>query len=317
MGNIVDPARTNEDLALWKVVRPNSLSGFIGEEDAVRELRYAISAAKTRNEVPEPVFLWGPPGTGKTTLARCVANEVFSAGPGNESPIKEIVGGMISSETLVLELSMAARRVIFIDEIHSMQAKQKTVLLSVLEEGTVYNPAWGKWTDLKSCTVVAATSRPDMVPSALRDRFGLNLKLEYYSETEMEEIAGKTVSSLEMKLSSIAIREIARRSRSTPRLLNRLIKRVRDRGAISDSNIPKVLDEIGVDHLGLTKMDRDYLGVLIRSMRPVGINAIAGALSSHPKIVEEMVEGFLMRKGYISISASGRVLGPNAIEVMS
>jgi Holliday junction DNA helicase RuvB len=302
---IVDVTETQQDKVLWYSTRPNTLDEFIGQERAVRELRYAVEGAQRRREAIEPILLWGPPGLGKTSLARCLSQALFEKDP------VEFVGGLGTGDLFSI-FSGEGERVIVLDEIHAMTSAQKTALLSVIEEGRFFHPSWMEWVQLDNLTIVAITTRMESLPAPLRDRFTIPLRLEYYSTEEMVNIVKRAADILNLELDEEGYRVVAERSRGTPRLANRFLKRLKDRGdTLNHEQVIKAFEELDIDEHGLTSIDRQYLKLIISSPKPVGLNTLANSLGESPRSVSEFIEPYLTRMGLVVVSKQGRIPGPN------
>ena len=305
-----------------KNLRPKRLDDYIGQSKVVQNLKMFISAVKKRGNPTEHILFYGPSGTGKTTLSNIVANELGS-------DIKITSGAVIerAGDIAAILTSMNDKDVLFIDEIHRLPKNVEEVLYPVMEEFAL-DIIIGKGPSARTVTlsvphitIIGATTRLAMLSTPLRERFGLLLRLDYYSEKELMNIILRSSKMLKFNLSEEAAMSIAKRSRGTPRIAVRILNRVRDvRDMSEDSNIDlKKLDDLfsmmELDDLGLSNIDRKYLNVLGKKFKnnPLGVETIASSLSEDKKTIEEFVEPYLLQIGFIKKTTRGRILTEDAL----
>ena len=306
-----------------ETIRPQRLDEYVGQEDLKSNLKIFIQAAKQRDEALEHVLLYGPPGLGKTTLAYIIANEM-------NTHIKVVSGPSVDkSGDLAAVLSiLEPGDVLFIDEIHRLPKVIEEVLYSAMED-FVIDVMVGKDSgahsirlDLPPSTLVGATTRAGDLSAPLRDRFGIVSKLEYYTNEQLESIIARTARVLNTEIEEKAITEIAKRSRGTPRIANRLLRRIRDfaqvlnNGLISAEIAHDSLERLHVDSLGLDEVDLRYLRGIIERFHggPVGLDALATSISEETTTLEDVYEPYLIQIGFINRTARGRVATEKAYE---
>lgn len=315
MNENTDAFAGENDLAFESALRPKSLADFVGQEKVRKQLGLLIEAASLQNRTPDHVLLSGPPGLGKTTLAMIVAHE------GNR-PLRVTSGPTVqhAGDLAAILSSLVPGEVLFIDEIHRMAKAAEEMLYLAMEDFRV-DVMVGKGPGATSIpleiapfTLVGATTRSGMLPNPLRDRFGFVAHLEFYDDAELEQVVIRAARQLGLQIHAEALGEIAMRSRGTPRIANRLLRRVRDyalvagRSEISMDDARGALALYEVDSLGLDRLDRAVLACLAQRFegRPTGLSTLSAAIGEEQDTIESMVEPFLLRKGLISRTARGR-----------
>ncbi|RMG43398.1 MAG: Holliday junction branch migration DNA helicase RuvB [Candidatus Dadabacteria bacterium] len=305
----------DEERRVITSLRPDSFDNYIGQESVKENLKIACRAAKQRGEALDHVLLHGPPGLGKTSLASIVSNELGVGFKATSGPVIERPGDLAAILSTIRE-----NDVLFIDEIHRLPRVVEEVLYPAMEDFHIdiligQGPAARSVKlDLKPFTLIGATTRASMLTSPLRDRFGLVLRLNYYSEKELEEIVVRSAELLNISVAREAACEIARRARGTPRTANRLLKRVRDYsqdkadGSVTVDTAKKALSLLEIDAAGLDQMDRLLIETIIEKFNggPVGIETIAAAVGEDARTLEDVYEPFLVQKGYIARTRRGR-----------
>ena len=297
-------------------LRPHSFEQYIGQEDLKKNLKVFVTAAKMRDESLDHVLLYGPPGLGKTTMSMIIANEMGTHIRVTSGPSIDKTGDVVAILT-----SLEPGDVLFIDEIHRLNKVVEEVLYPAMEDYCVDviigkdQSARSIRIDLPPFTLVGATTRMGDISAPLRDRFGIVGKLDYYKDDELEEIISRTSKVYGMDIADDARNELAKRSRGTPRIANRLFRRVRDfsmfygEKVISLERTKEALDNLKVDDLGLDHVDHKYLLGIIERYRggPVGLNALAASIGEEPNTLEDVCEPYLLQKGLIRRTAKGRV----------
>jgi holliday junction DNA helicase RuvB len=315
VSELLDGAATESDLAFESALRPNSLAEFIGQSKVKQQLDLLLKAAALQKRSPDHILLAGPPGLGKTTLAMIVSNEIGSGLRMTSGPTIQHAGDLAA----VLS-SLSAGEVLFIDEIHRMARPAEELLYMAMEDFRV-DVMVGKGPgassislELEPFTLVGATTRSGMLPNPLRDRFGYTANLEFYVSHELHMVLERAAKKLELDAETEAISLIASRSRGTPRIANRLLRRVRDYALVEKSEkisqdlAASALDLYEVDSLGLDRLDKQVLLTLIQKFegRPVGLSTLAVALGEEPDTIESVVEPYLLREGLIERTPKGR-----------
>lgn len=305
-----------EDIVIEKGLRPESLDQYVGQSKAKNNLKIFIEAAKSRNEPLDHVLFYGPPGLGKTTLATIIAHEMgvhikVTSGPAIEKP----------GEMAAILNNLAENDILFIDEIHRLNRQVEEVLYPAMEDYSI-DIMIGKGQgarsirlDLPKFTLVGATTRAGLLTAPLRDRFGVINKLEFYTVDELKQIIIRSAGLLNVEIDEKGATELARRSRGTPRLANRLLKRVRDfaqvkyDGVITEDVANLALDLLEVDKLGLDKGDRSILETMIDKFDggPVGLDTLAAALGEDSGTLEDVYEPYLIQNGLLQRTPRGRI----------
>jgi len=317
---LVTPERRDDDIADASL-RPQRLSEFIGQQQARANLNVFIEAARQRKEPLDHVLFVGPPGLGKTTLAQIVARELGVGFRATSGPVIAKAGDLAALLT-----NLEDRDVLFIDEIHRLNPAVEEVLYPAMEDFQLdliigEGPAARSVKiDLSRFTLVGATTRAGLLTNPLRDRFGIPIRLNFYAEGELEEIVKRGARVLGIGMTPDGANEIARRARGTPRIAGRLLRRVRDFAlvdgvtSIGRSAADKALQALEVDAAGLDAMDRRYITMIAENYGggPVGIETIAAALSEPRDAIEEIIEPFMIQKGFIQRTPRGRLLTSHA-----
>nr|WP_317889949.1 Holliday junction branch migration DNA helicase RuvB [Terriglobus albidus] len=313
---LVSAGATDEDSAFELKLRPKKLSEFIGQAKAKEQLAIALEAAKSRGEALDHVLLFGPPGLGKTTLATIIANELEVGFQQTSGPALQIAGDLTAILTNLRE-----KQVLFLDEIHRLQPVLEEKLYTALEDYKLdimigQGPAARTHVmELRPFTFVAATTRPGLLSSPLRSRFGILLRLEFYTDDELRFIVRRSAEVLGIACDEDGAAEIAMRCRGTPRIANRLLRRVRDyaqvrgNGVIDRPTATKALEMLEVDSHGFDELDRRLLRTIIEKYDggPVGLNTLAAALAEEEDALEEVYEPFLIQIGFLNRTPRGRV----------
>jgi Holliday junction DNA helicase RuvB len=320
--DVVTPERREEDIAEGSL-RPQQLSEFIGQEKACANLKVFIEAARARKEALDHVLLVGPPGLGKTTLAQIVARELGVNFRATSGPVIAKAGDLAALLT-----NLEDRDVLFIDEIHRLNPAIEEVLYPAMEDYQLdliigEGPAARSVKiDLSRFTLVGATTRSGLLTTPLRDRFGIPVRLGFYEVHELETIVKRSARLLNLSINADGAQEIAKRARGTPRIAGRLLKRVRDfamvegKETVDRATADRALGALEVDAAGLDAMDRRYLMLIAKHYGggPVGVETISAALSEPRDAIEDIIEPYLIQKGFVQRTPRGRMLTSHAFK---
>ena len=316
MPRVIETNLTEEDKKIEKTLRPQCLDDYIGQEKAKSTLKIYIEAAKQRHDSLDHVLFYGPPGLGKTTLAGIIANEMgvnmkVTSGPAIEKP----------GEMAAILNNLQEGDLLFVDEIHRLNRQVEEVLYPAMEDFAIDimigkgSTARSVRLDLPHFTLVGATTRAGLLTAPLRDRFGMIHHMEFYTEDELKLIIKQSAKVLNVKIEDAGATELARRSRGTPRLANRILKRVRDfaqvkyNGVITETVAHTALDLMDVDTLGLDRVDRNILVTIIEKFGggPVGLETLAAALGEDAGTLEDVYEPYLLMNGLLNRTPRGRM----------
>lgn len=320
---LISPVCDQDETGLEVTLRPAKLTDYIGQEKVKSNLAIFIEAARKRREALDHVLLYGPPGLGKTTLAYIIAREMGVDIKVTSGPVIERPGDLAAILT-----NMHEHEILFIDEIHRLSHVVEEILYPAMEDYHIdiligQGPsARSMKLDIPKFTLVGATTRAGSLTSPLRDRFGMHFRLEFYSTQELSIIIKRSAAILGIKLADAGSQELARRARGTPRIANRLLKRVRDYAEVkSDGTIDgeiarEALDAFEVDHKGFDQMDRKLLLTLIEKFNggPVGVESLAAAIGEEKTTIEDVYEPYLIQEGYLQRTARGRIACAQAYE---
>ena len=316
-------SKQKEESRLDQTLRPSKWDDYIGQKNIKDNLHILLTAAKQRNHPPEHILFYGPPGLGKTTLAHLIAKETNTQIKITSGPAIEKIGDLASILT-----NLSQGDILFIDEIHRLNKAIEEILYPAMESGSL-DIIIGKGPsartiqlELPAFTLIAATTRIALLSSPLRSRFsGGTFRLEFYTENEIEEIITRSAKILDIKVEKEAAKEIAKRSRFTPRTANYLLKRCRDyvqvkKGLLSKEMVKQALSLLGVDEMGLNSADRSLVTTIIEKFNggPVGLNTLGAALSEEQATIEEVHEPYLIQLGFLERTPRGRVVTSKAYE---
>ena len=323
--HITDPTPLEEDIIAEKSLRPEKFDEFIGQQEVVDNLKLNIEAANKRKESLDHVLLFGPPGLGKTTLANIISKELSVSLKQSSGPVLERAGDLAGVLT-----NLQGRDVFFIDEIHRLNSVVEEYLYSAMEDYRIEimidkgPSARSVQLNVEPFTLIGATTRLGNLTSPLRDRFGVVLRVNFYNADDLFHIIQRSAKILEVAIDEAGAMELARRSRGTPRIANRILRRARDYAEVKangkiDSGVAKeALDGMGIDIHGLDDMDRRILVALIDQFKggPVGVNSLSVAVSEDATTIEDVYEPYLIKKGFIQRTSRGRIAQEKAFKLL-
>lgn len=323
MERIVEIEKISFENEFEKSLRPTRFEEYVGQEKIKKNLHVFIQAAIKRNECLDHILFFGPPGLGKTTLAYIISNEMRTNIKITAAPMIEKSGDLAAILTNLQEGD-----ILFIDEIHRLSPAIEEILYPAMEDfrlDIIIGSGPAAQTikiDLPRFTLIGATTRAGMISSPLRDRFGMHFRLQFYTKEELANIIVRASRKLQKLCLDDASVEMARRSRGTPRIALRLLKRIRDYADVANEEVISIsraqygLDELGVNNLGFDELDLSYLSLLVQTKgRPLGLNTIAAALSEDEGTIEDVIEPYLLANGYIERTARGRIVTSKSYEL--